>query len=119
MAFVHGASENPVCPKGLYTGQVTFIRGPDGQLGDLGYPTPFPHGNGSMVCLEGGLYSNYVGQWFEGQRKGRGVTMYRNNDIYSGQYENDRRHGIGTYTNYKQNFTNDLWYSFTLHEHFR
>ena len=91
MAFVHGQ----LCPKGLYTGQVTFIRGPDGQLGTLGYPTPYPHGNGSIECLEGGLYSDYVGQWYEGHRQGQGVTTYRNGDTYSGTYENDRRHGLG------------------------
>ena len=75
------------CPRGLYTGQVTFIRGPDGQLGNLGYPTPYPHGNGTVECLEpGGLYSTYTGRWNEGRREGRGVTTYRNGDIYRDVY---------------------------------
>ena len=75
---------------------MTFIRGPDGQLGAEGYPTPYPHGNGSLECLsEGGIYSNFMGHWFEGKRQGQGVTIYRNGDIYSGDYQNDRRHGSG------------------------
>ena len=40
-------------------------------------------------------YYSYTGQWSEGLREGRGVTIHRNGDIYSGAYHEDRRHGYG------------------------
>ena len=75
-----------------------------------------PDGNGTFTCIqqrlsnntinpmarrginvgqESGVFESYTGAWREGLRNGLGVTNYRNGDIYSGAYANDKRSGQG------------------------
>ena len=98
---------HPNCPRGRYTGQVVF----DGQGLEA-----VPDGNGTFTCVqqtssnnntnqmarrgtnvgqENGVFESYTGAWREGLRSGLGVTNYRNGDIYSGAYANDKRNGQG------------------------
>ena len=74
-----------------------------------------PDGNGTFTCVQESLSSNdtlmsrrgintrqengiidtYTGAWKEGVRSGLGVTTYKNGDIYSGSYVDDKRNGQG------------------------
>ena len=102
---------HPHCSRGRYTGQVIFL----GQA-----QKAVPDGNGTFTCVEeipttdgnsmarrgisirqlgdrnNGVIESYPGSWKEGVRSGLGVTTYKNGDIYSGSYENDKRNGQGT-----------------------
>jgi hypothetical protein len=40
----------------------------------------------------------YVGQWVKDSKNGCGTFYWRNGDNYVGEFENDLRHGYGTYT---------------------
>ena len=97
---------HPSCPTGRYTGQVIFRR--------QGLEA-VPDGNGTFTCVQpaegsdsgqvsrrgasigqdSGVFQSYTGAWETGLRNGLGVTNYRNGDIYTGPYVNDKRHGLG------------------------
>ena len=38
------------------------------------------------------------GEWRFGRRDGEGVILYANDNIYEGEWSDDRRHGRGRYT---------------------
>ena len=52
-------------------------------------------GVGTMRYGDG---SEYIGQWKEGKKHGKGKETRNNGGIVTGYYENDRAHGYGTYT---------------------
>ena len=74
-----------------------------------------PDGNGTFTCVQqeegsdsgqvsrrgvsigqdSGVFQSYTGAWETGLRNGLGVTNYRNGDIYTGPYVNDKRQGLG------------------------
>lgn len=77
-----------------------------------------PDGNGTFTCIQqtsttsnnneiarrginigqgNGDFESYTGGWRDGLRSNLGVTTYKNGDIYSGAYANDKRSGQGTY----------------------
>lgn len=43
----------------------------------------------------------YVGEFADGAFNGEGKFSYTNGDTYEGEWENDERHGEGTYYNSK------------------
>ena len=66
-------------------------------------------GVGTMRYGDG---SEYIGQWKEGKRHGKGTEIRHNGGIVTGYYANDRPHGYGTYTflnnaKYAINWTGD------------
>ena len=97
---------HPSCPTGRYTGQVIFRR--------QGIEA-VPDGNGTFTCVQqeegsdsgqvsrrgvsigqdSGVFQSYTGAWETGLRNGLGVTNYKNGDIYTGPYVNDKRQGLG------------------------
>ena len=75
-----------------------------------------PDGNGTFTCIQqtsttnnnnqiarrgidvgqgNGVFESYTGGWRDGLRNSLGVTTYKNGDIYSGAYANDKRNGQG------------------------
>jgi hypothetical protein len=52
-------------------------------------------GRGSMPSADGS--GKYVGQWFNGQRQGRGTMVSATGDEYSGEFFDDLFHGFGTF----------------------
>jgi hypothetical protein len=40
----------------------------------------------------------YRGEYGNGKRNGYGYVMYENGDSYDGSWQNDRRHGSGSYS---------------------
>ncbi len=61
------------------------------------------HGYGRLVLHERG--ENYKGNFLNGRKHGRGILWDDNNNVYIGQWRNDRRNGQGT-----QAFNVDGWY---------
>jgi len=54
-----------------------------------------------MYFPDGSVYS---GQWDDDKKNGVGTYTYVNGDTYEGQFKDDKRHGDGTYT-FKENGT--------------
>jgi len=82
--------------RGTYTGQIF-----EGE----------PNGFGVMVYDD---HRRYQGDWAGGRFHGSGIMVYSHSgDVYTGHYENDLMHGIGTYTwkdgrVYKGEFVDDV-----------
>lgn len=59
----------------------------------------------------GNRYYEYIGQWNNNIKKGKGIMKYRNGDIYDGEWENDFRNGKGILKNeYRGYYYNGTWY---------
>ena len=97
---------HPYCSRGRYTGQVIFLGQEQNAVPDGNgtftcvQETPTPNGSpmfrrGTNTRQENGIIETYTGAWKEGERSGLGVTTYKNGDIYSGSYVDDKRNGQG------------------------
>ena len=67
-------------------------------------------GQGTMTYPDG---SKYMGQWIDDKRNGPGAIQYKNNDVYNGDWVDDKRkdgHGTMVYNNgdeYQGNFVDE------------
>jgi hypothetical protein len=50
----------------------------------------------------------YVGDFVRGQKEGEGTIVFQNKSFYAGQWKNDRRHGKGSLTSYRESYIG-LW----------
>lgn len=50
------------------------------------------HGKGKIVYKNGDVYD---GEWRNGSKDGKGKMVYKNGDIYDGEWFNDLKHGDG------------------------
>ena len=63
--------------------------------GEWKYGEIWGEGRGSMPSADGS--SKYVGQWYNGQRQGRGTMVSSSGDEYAGEFFDDLFHGFGKF----------------------
>lgn len=78
------------CKDGLADGRGE-AKGKDSYVGN--FRAGLPHGKGTYVWHLSG--NRYEGDWVNGKRTGKGITIIQNNQRYEGEYLNDARHGKG------------------------
>ena len=99
--------DSPLVPDALYLGTVEAGQGqgvgarfyaPDDAGGRKEYLGEFHggrrHGVGMMLFDD---HTCYEGEWEGGRPNGHGVEKYPNGAIFTGQFCDDARHGLGTY----------------------
>jgi len=66
-------------------------------------------GVGKRIFASG---NEYVGEFKEGKKSGKGTMEYNNKDFYNGEWDDDQMHGLGHYKwytgdEYRGGFKND------------
>ena len=64
-------------------------------IGEWKYGEIVGEGRGAMPSADGS--GKYIGQWYNGQRQGRGTMVSSSGDEYSGEWFDDLFHGFGTF----------------------